>query len=371
MITFKFPLVKILTGVVALSTIAMQNTAQTKNQIRKIGSAYCVDTNNGTAILYVTEEKTPGGFEYSLSLNHAADNSEIKRQQLFSKQEAISAENIIGSLANNIWILGDSLVAYDMNTLQPVITETMIAEKNSFMQNNFTRYPNSYLLDEGAGIFYINSASGDGYKLYTNDLTLKKDDGKNEVAPDDYQYEFAAEYKVNDRYDIKYALSNIDTSENKLYILGSDKETRQVISYYGTAIYAEREELRHISILPFNKEENKIEQKNKPVTKQNAYRRGGFLNKKFSDRAWKGKNNERIIVYINRQGTAPKMAVAMVDKNGNETWKALTGKDFHYFNDYLINGQYLVLFFDAAASEKASFVSINLANGQVQQYCFQ
>lgn len=371
MIKRAFPSAKMLTAVLVIMSIAMQNTAQIKNQVIKIGPAYFVNTNAGTAILYVSQEKTQSGFEYSLSLHNATGHSEIKKQKLFLKQEAISAENIIGSLHNKIWILGDSLVAYDVETLQPAITETMIAAQNPFMQNNFTRYPNSYLLDEGAAVFYINSASGEGYKLYENDLALKKDEGHNEPAPDDYSYEFAAEYKVNDRYDIKYALSNIDTSENKLYILGSDKEVGQVISYYGTAIYAEREELRHISIIPFNKEENKIEQKNKPVTKQNAYRRGGFLNKKFSDRAWKGKNNERIILYRQKQNTASKMAVAMVDKNGNETWKALTGKDFPYFNDYLINEQYLVLFFDTAASEKSGFISINLTNGQVQQYCFQ
>lgn len=368
MISFKFPPVKILTGIIATMTIAMQNSAQVKSQIKKIGPAYFVNTGMGVGLLYVTEEKTQTHFHYHLELINPSNKNEIKKQQLFSRQQAINPENIIGRLHENIWILGDSLVGYNVHSLQPVITETMIAEKNPFMQNNFTRYPNSYLLDEGAGVFYINSASGNGYKLYPDDLTLQADDGKNEPAPDDYSYEFAAAYKVNDRYDIQYALSNIDTSENKLYILGSDKETSQVISYYGTAIYADREELRHISIMHFNNNENNIEHTKMPETKQNAYRRGGFLNKKFSERAWKGNKNERIILYQQRQSTVSKMAVAMLDKNGNETWKALTEKDFSSFNDYLINEQLLVLFFEAGASGHAGFVSINLANGQLLQY---
>lgn len=361
MIKPAFPSAKMLTAILVIMSIAMQNTAQIKNQVIKIGPAYFVNTNAGTAILYVSQEKTQSGFEYSLSLHNATGHNEIKRQQLFSKQEAISAENIIGSLANNIWILGDSLVAYDMNTLQPVITEAMIAEKNPFMLNNFTRYPNSYLLDEGADIFYINSASGDGYKMYTNDLTLKKDDGKNEVAPDDYSYEFAAEYKINNRYDIRYALSNIDTSENKLFILVSDKETGQVISYYGTAIYADREELRHISILPFNSVENNINRRSRPVTRQASYARGGFLNVKFSGRAWKGKNSERIILYSSKKNN---LAAAMIDRDGNERWKITTEKSITGFHDYLINHQYLVLFFDTSVAADAGYTFIDLSNGK-------
>ncbi len=370
MITFKFPLAKILMGVVAL-TIVMQNTAQIKNQIRKIGPAYFVNKDSGTAILYVTEEKTTSGFEYYLLLSNAADNSEIKKQKVFFEQEAISAENIIGSLNDMIWILGDSLVAYNVQTLQPAITETMIAAQNPIMQNNFARYPNSYLLDEGAGVFYINSASGDGFKWYANELTLKKDDGHNEPALDDYSYEFAAEYKGNNRYDIKYALSNIDTSENKLYILGSEKETGQVISYYGTAIYADREELRHISIMPFNRNENNIDSKSKPVTKQAGYKRGGFLNKKFSDRAWKGKNNERIILYLSKQNNQPILAAAMIDHDGNEQWKTITERSIVLFNDYLINHQYLVLFFDASVAAGAGYTCINLSNGKAVSHIYR
>lgn len=371
MITFKSPLTKILTGVLALSAIAMQNTAQTKNKIRKIGPTYFVNTDAGIAILYVTEEKIPGGFEYCLLLSNASDNSKIKKQIMFSKQEAISAENIIGSSHNKIWILGDSLVAYDVQTLQPAVTETMIAAQNPFMKNNFTRFPNSYLLDEGAGVFYINSASGDGFKWYPSELTLKKDDGKNESAPDDYSYEFAAEYKVNNRYGIKYALSNIDTSENKLYILGSDKETSQVISYYGTAIYADREENRQISIMSFNNNEDNIDIKCKPVTRKATYKRGGFLNKKFTTSAWKGNNNERIVLYLSKRNDQYVVTAAMIDCDGNERWKALTEKSIAFFNDYLINNQYLVLFFNASVATGAGYTCINLSNGKAVSHIYR
>lgn len=371
MITFKFPLTKILVGLLAIITIAMQNNTQSKTQIKKIGPAYFVNTASGTNVLYVLEEKKPDSFNYYLQLHDLRTNDEVKHQPIFSHKEAASAEKIIGALNNNIWILGDSLVAYDMNTLQPVITESMIAGKNPFMSNNFTRYPNSYLLDEGASVFYINSASGDGYKLYPGDLTLKADAGKNEPAPEDFFYEFAAEYKVNDRYDTKYALSNIDTSDNKLYILGSDKETGQVISYYGTAIYADREESRHISIMPFNNDENSIDNKIKPLTKAKAYWRGGFLNKKFSDRAWKSNKGERIVIYINKQGNVSTLAAALVDKDGNETWKAITGRDFASFTDYLINDKYLVLFFYAAPSADGGFISIDLSTGKAISYTYR
>lgn len=373
MTAIKLQVTKVLVGVSAIFSSTMQNRAEitSVNLLRKIGPAYFVDLQPGTGILYTMEEKNQDGFHYYLQLNDAKNNSILKKKKIFFQQEPASAEKIIGSMDNNIWILGDSLLAYDMSSLQPVITETMIAERNPFMANNFSRFTNSYLLDEVAHVLYINTGSGDGYRLYTDGLKMKPDSGSSDNAPEEYSYEFAAEYKVNNRYEIKFALSNIDSAENKLYILGSDKETGQVISYFGTAIYPERDELRKLTIFPFGKiNEEKIDKAARPFRKKSSYYKGGFLNKKFTTNAWHGKDSERIIIHFKKQNVGYKLAAAMVDKDGNEKWQANTNISLTNFTDYLVNSEYLVLFKDASSATGAGFTVIDLASGKSNNYLY-
>src|ERR1700712_5618306 len=98
---------------------------------------------------------------------------------------------------------------------------------------------------------YLRTENDERYKLYPSGI-IKPGDGNNEQAPENYDYEFAANYKLYDRYEIKSALSCIDTSNNKLYILGSKTETGYVLSYFGTAIYPDRKENRQVTIVPYH-----------------------------------------------------------------------------------------------------------------------
>ncbi|HMO61951.1 MAG TPA: PA2928 family protein [Ferruginibacter sp.] len=343
---------------------AMQSNAQAKPTIQKTGPAYLVTTNPGTGILYVAQEKNQNSFTCYLQLHDAATATLLKKQLLFSGQEPANHEKIIGSLKNTIWILGDSLVAYDMITLKPVITEAAIIENNTFMANNFASYPNAYLMDEGAQVLFITAANGNAYRLYPANMQLQEDAGINDPAPEEFLYEFAAEYKVNNHYALKYALSNVDTIANKLYILGSDKEVGQVARYYGAAIDAGNPEARRITIMPIDKTANGLDKKQSPVTKKNAYQAGGFLNNKFGATAWHGQQGERIIIHQQKRGSHSKMAVTLIDKEGNETWNIVTGTGPDFFTDYLINDEYLVLFHNASPAIGAGFTSITLKNGK-------
>ena len=80
-----------------------------------------------------------------------------------------------------LWLYLDSLMGYNVRSLEPVETETIIAAKNVFMLNNFSRYANSFLLDEAAGVLYLTAADGERYKLYP-DLTMKPDDTSSDAC---------------------------------------------------------------------------------------------------------------------------------------------------------------------------------------------
>jgi hypothetical protein len=344
------------------------------NSYSKTGPAYMVSMpDNTSAILSVAEIKAAESYTYFLQLNNAQTAAVIKRKLITGNQgHQINFEQVIGCMDKNIWILTDSLLAYNTATLEPVITETDITTKNPFMLNNFSRRANSYLLDEAAKVMYIGAEDGERYKLYSKELLMKPDNSSSDAAPDDYSYEYAAEYKINDRYEMKFALSNIDTFNNRLYILGSTKETSQALSYFGTGIYNERDETRQLTIIPYKQNGDQIDYKNnKPITGNKKYYKAGFLQKKFTIVAWRGAKGEKIIISGNDRSIKPMMNVALVNKNGEERWMVNTSCPLSAFADYLVNDQYLVIWFSSPAPYTSKFISIDLATGGFGSYTYQ
>ena len=92
---------------------------------------------------------------------HDGQTIQLQKEKEIPVADTITNDNVIGCLKNVLWILTDSLVGYDVHTLEVVVTETAIAVKNPFMQNNFGKLPNDYLLDEAAKVLYIGAENGE------------------------------------------------------------------------------------------------------------------------------------------------------------------------------------------------------------------
>lgn len=326
---------------------------------KKIGSSYFVSSINQQAVLTAfTTEGKKDTLVY-LALYDLQSGKQIKQKEI-ARNKKFEHEQIIGKMDTILWVYSDSLVGYDVNTLEPTITETTIAAKNPVLLNNFSEFHNSYLLDESAKVLYLRTKDDVGYKLYLDELRLIQDNSAADPPADpDYKYEFAAEYQINDRYSLEFALVNIDTFQNNLYILGSERETGQVTSYFGSQIYAPREESRLISILPYKDIE-------KPGTKEILYQsskkyfKGGFLCEKFFARAWTNKKGEHIILF--EQGK--NLQIAMIDKNGKELWRVDSQNKAPQFFDYLIDDLHLAIWLRGNNTNKGdSLLSIQLQTG--------
>lgn len=328
---------------------------------KKIGPSYFVSSGNQQAVLtaFITEGKQDTLVFlslYDLQSGHQIRQKEIARKKKFEH------EQIIGKMDSILWVYTDSLIGYDVNSLDPVIAESMIAAKNPVLLNNFSEFHNSYLLDESAKVLYLRTKDDIGYKLYLEGLRLVQDNtAADQPADPDYKYEFAAEYQVNDRYSLEFALINIDTFQNNLYILGSERETGQVTSYFGSQIYSPREESRLISILPYQEAISSAKTKKIIFSSKKRYFKGGFLTEKFYARAWKSTNGSHIILFEENK----KLQVALIDKNGEESWRIDTGKMAGLFLDYLINDTQLVIWQKANNSLTGdSMISISLKTGK-------
>jgi hypothetical protein len=237
------------------------------------------------------------------------------------------------------------------------------------MKNNFSRLTNSYLMDEAADLIYLTTESGEQYRMHP-DFSLVPDSGNSDQVPETYRYEFAADYKINGKYNLAYALSCIDTLAGNLYILGSTAETSQVLDYFGVSISTISDEMRQLTTIPFNVKEDRIElSKTKPVTAEQKYVGGAFLLNKFYTSAWHGKNGEHLIIYRSGAGSKAALSLAMMDKTGKENWTYDTGMAFDDFNDYLIGESSLVLWMDeytkGEQTQKAFFVNLEDGNTKI------
>ena len=329
---------------------------------KKIGPSYFVSLANQQAVLTAFTTEGKKDTLVFLALYDLQSGKQIRQKEIV-RHKKFEHEQIIGKLDTILWVYSDSLVGYDVHTLEPVITETMIAAKNPVLLNNFSEFHNSYLLDESAKVLYLRSKDDIGYKLYPDGLRLVQDNTTaDQPADPDYKYEFAAEYQVNDRYSLEFALVNIDTFQNNLYILGSERETGQVTSYFGSQIYSPREESRLISILPY--EEVISASKNMKVifSSKKRYFKAGFLAEKYFARAWRNKDGAHILLFEENKN----LQVAMIDKKGVELWRVDTRNQTLQFFDYLIDDSHLVIWQRGNYTQKGdSLLSIELKIGTV------
>lgn len=346
--------------------VSIAANAQSSN---KTGPAYMVNiTNSDQAVLSVLETKIKNTFHYQLQIIDCKNAALIKSKEIIIAEKQIDQEQIIGKMGSILWILNDNITGYDVHTLEIAVTETNIASVNSFMKNNFSQQHNSYLLDEAEQVMYVSAENGNRYKLYPN-LAMVPDSGGSNESADDFSYEFAAEYKLFGKYNLKYALSCIDTMENRLYILGSKKETTQAFNYFGAGIYPERDEQRQLTSIPFNVNGDKIDfSKSKPLTAAQKYVGGAFLQNKFYTTTWHGKNGEHIILHRSGPGNSATLCVALIDKSGKEAWHYNTSIAYLNFNDYLIAENSLVLWMDEYinGTQTQKVFYIELSNGNTQ-----
>ena len=329
---------------------------------KKTGPAYLIDSVEGKkAVLSVYSTSENDQQKIYLTLTDLDDGS-ILKSTLICTSASFNRGQVIGKVNDQIWVYADSLVAYNVRSLLPAVTESMIAAKNPVLQNNFSEFPNSYQIDESAGVLYINSKNGDGYKLYTADLRLAEDNSASDPTSDkDYQYEFAAYYQVNDRYNLEYAMVNIDTFQNNVYILGSELETGHVTNYFGSQIYSPREENRFVSIVAWKAIEKTGSQLNIKGGTKKRYYKGGFLAEKFFARAWRSKQNEHIILFEDRK----QLHIAMVDASGKEIWRVDGQSPLSGFVDYLANDSHFVVWVKNDSPKEADKVIItDLSTGK-------
>lgn len=366
--------VLIIPAVFTALLFSLVSIAQKKNPAyRKTGPVYIVNNpDRSQSVLSITEYKNSAdnSWHYYLLLNAIKDNAELKRKEIAVTQDKpLEHEQLIGRLGNIFLVVTDSLVGYDEYSLEPVVTSSTIIDANPFIKDKLSKHHNSYLLDEAARVLYLRDENGDAYKLYPGSQVLKRDDGKNEPAPDDHSYEFAAAYKLYDRYDLRSAITCIDSGDSKLYILGSEKETRNVLSYFGTSIYPEAEENRQLTIIPYHAEGEKLDyKKNPPVRGTEKYFKGGFLQNKFSTTAWKTKPGERIILFQTNT-IKPTLCVALIDKDGKEKWRLDTLMAANVFIDYLVSENNLLVWLngprDKGNSSGMSVLNIDLVQGNL------
>ena len=343
---------------------------------RKTGPVYIVNNAAGTqSVLSVAEytSATDSSWHYFLRLHTVKDNRELNRKKIaVTHGRQLEPAQLIGRLGNIFYVVTDSLVGYDVHTLEPVVTEATVIAANPFMKDNISRQHNNYLLDEAAGVLYVRAENDDRYKLYPGAAILYPDNGNNEPAPEEYSYEINANYRLYDRYTIKDALTCVDTADNNLYILGSEKETGHLLSYFGTAIFPEREEIRQLTIVPYHADGEKPDYNtNQPKTKEDSYLKGGFLQNKFCTTAWKSKQGERVILF---QTNTKKqiLCVALIDKNGIENWRTEIGRAANTFIDYLVGEGNLLLWLNYPNIKNNHFetgvVNVDLVNGSINSY---
>lgn len=338
---------------------------------KKVGPAYIVSSAAGSqSVLSVVERNENDIFHYQLQLNDIKTTQLIKSRDIITAKKQIEQEQIIGRLGSVLWILSDSLTGYDVNSLEIVVTEAKIASTFSFMKNNFSRGYNSYLLDEAEQVMYVNAENGKRYKMYPN-LNIEPDTGSSNESADDFSYEFAADYKLYGKYNLKYALSCIDTMDNRLYIMGSKKETTQVLSYFGAGVYPERDEQRQLTSIPFNENGDKIDfSKDKPVTAAQKYVGAAFLQNKFYTTAWHGKNGQHIVLYRSGTGSSATLCVALIEKSGKEAWHYNTGIVYLNFSDYLVTENNLLLWMDEFSkvqqTQKVFYIALIDGNTQIR-----
>jgi len=358
-------LLKILLAITVLITVNAQQSS------KKLGPVYIITNAEGSqSVLSVVETNENDIFHYQLQLHDIKTTQLLKSREIIVAKKQIEQENIIGKTGNILWVITDSLAGYNVHTLEMAVTETAIACVNSFMKNNFSRLHNSYLLDEAEQVMYVSAENGNRYKMYPN-LTMMPDTGGSNESPDDFSYEFAADYKLYGKYNLKYALSCIDTMNNRLYIMGSKKETTQSLSYFGAAVYPERDEQRQLTSIPFNVNGDKVDfSGNNPVTAAQKYVGAAFLQNKFYTTAWHGKNGEHIVLYRSGTGSNATLCVALIEKSGKEAWHYNTGIAYLNFNDYLVTENNLLLWMDEFSkvkqTQKVFYIALDDGNTQTR-----
>lgn len=323
---------------------------------KKQGPCYLIELpGKGKAMLMmITETRNDAMSNYLVQIDLQTGKL-IRKRSIETGNRRVAAENVIGKMGNEIWLYTDSLRAYDILSLETRITAAMIATANPLMKDNFSTYVNAYLLDEAAAVLYITAADGSRHKLYPGSLILKPDNTNSDAFDEDgYSYEYAAEYKLHDRYHLKYAMGNVSQFNNKVFILGTEKETGNVISYYGSGIYADNPGLRSLSIFNLSENKEKIAADgNQLFTSRRKYAQAGFLKKKFFEKVWCGNAGEHLVIFESNIKMNPTMSVAKTDSSGAELWLSDTGLPMTAFTDYLITEDgNLVLWFELPVKEK-------------------
>ena len=128
----------------------------------------------------VTTKQVNGGYRssdynssYWLKVYETATGKLVKKKKILSDAEKQNIQaSCYGGYGKNIWLHTYGLVAYDLNTLEEVVTEEILAEKNNMDVNQFPIDERMYneLLSDGS--IYFTGSNGNKYRIDLSTLTI-------------------------------------------------------------------------------------------------------------------------------------------------------------------------------------------------------
>jgi uncharacterized membrane protein YccF (DUF307 family) len=110
---------------------------------------------------------------YWLKLYETATGKLVKKKKLVSDAEKQNIQvSCYGGYGNNIWLHTYGLVAYDLNTLEEVVTEEILAKQNNMEADQFPIDQRMYneLLSDGS--IYFTGLNGNKYRIDLSTLTI-------------------------------------------------------------------------------------------------------------------------------------------------------------------------------------------------------
>ena len=148
-----------------------------------------------------------------------------KKKILKSAEKQNITPECYGSFGNTVWLNTDGLRAYDMNTLNEVVNEKMIIEKNKFDPGIFP-YEDRFINEAiSKGFIYFTATTAEKYRLNIQTLEIVSlenlpEDAKAE-ADEDLKYVFRHEPDIGQRCDIV---------NGKSYILSTDISSAESVN---------------------------------------------------------------------------------------------------------------------------------------------
>lgn len=128
----------------------------------------------------VTTKQVNGGYRssdynstYWLKQFETASGKLVKKKKLVADAEKKNMQVLCyGGYGNKIWLHTSGLVAYDLNTLEEVVNEEILAKQNNMEADQFPIEQRMYNELLSAGSIYFTGSDGNKYKINLSTLTI-------------------------------------------------------------------------------------------------------------------------------------------------------------------------------------------------------